>query len=240
MEVHHMELEKGPIIKSYKRHTLSRNLFIILLPTAACTILYFVEQSGSTGYLIKTLIKILLFIPIPLLYKTVFADTWQILKRSIKPLRGIVFGIVFFAVLLSAYYILARNIDLGVISQNLGKNMKVTASNFIFVAIYITFGNSFLEEYFFRGFIFLKLKENGHKFLGYTFSSVLFSLYHIMIFQKWFTTPMFILAVAGLAGVGLLFDFMDSKPHTIYNSWISHILADSAIMLIGLRMFNLL
>jgi membrane protease YdiL (CAAX protease family) len=110
----------------------------------------------------------------------------------------------------------------------------------IFVAVYITFGNSFIEEYFFRGFIFLKLHESGCRKTAYVFSSLLFSLYHIMMFRDWFTLPIFLLSVAGLAGVGFLFDYMNIKYKSIYNSWISHILADSAIMFIGFKMFELL
>jgi membrane protease YdiL (CAAX protease family) len=153
---------------------------------------------------------------------------------------GLILGIIFFTILLSVYFILRQYIDLDTISQNLRQNLKVTASNFIFVAAYITFGNSFIEEYFFRGFIFLRLYENGSRKTAYIFSSLLFSLYHIMMFKDWFTLPIFLLAVTGLAGVGFLFDFMDIKYKNIYNSWISHILADSAIMLIGFRMFGLI
>jgi hypothetical protein len=61
-----------------------------------------------------------------------------------------------------------------------------------------------------------------------------------MIFEKWFAPPIFVLAVIGLAAVGVLFDAMDIKNRTIYNSWLPHILADSAIMVIGFKMFGLL
>ncbi|TAH63854.1 MAG: CPBP family intramembrane metalloprotease, partial [Gottschalkiaceae bacterium] len=103
-----------------------------------------------------------------------------------------------------------------------------------------TFINSFLEEFFFRGFIFLNLYKLGFKKGAYIFSSILFSLYHIGIFKNWFNPLLIILAVSGLISVGFIFNYIDTKSKSFINSWIVHILADAAIMLIGLRMFNML
>jgi CAAX amino terminal protease family. len=221
-----------------------KNAYIIISSLAACIVLYFIEQSGSFNYIYKTLVKLFFFISTPMIYNRLFETDLhdRLFKRlnftSIK--IGLLLGAVSFVVLIGAYTVLKNQINLEQISLNLKQNVKVTASNFIFVALYITFGNSFIEEFFFRGFIFLKLHRNGKDRTAYIYSSLLFSLYHIMIFEKWFALPIFVLAVIGLAAVGVLFDAMDIKNRTIYNSWLPHIFADSAIMVIGFKMFSLL
>ncbi len=59
------------------------------------------------------------------------------------------------------------------------------------------FGNSLIEEYFFRGVIFRSLFERLPVF-AYIISSLLFSLYHLAIFGTWFSGYILFLALFGL------------------------------------------
>jgi hypothetical protein len=61
-----------------------------------------------------------------------------------------------------------------------------------------------------------------------------------MIFKNWFTLPVFLLAVCGLAAVGMLFNWLCTKSNNFINSWLPHIAANIAIILIGMRMFNMI
>ena len=144
-----------------------------------------------------------------------------------------------FLVIIASYFVLRGYIDFNRIAQELQSKSKVTPSNFIFVGLYITFGNSFLEEYFFRGFIFLNLFNLGSKKLAYIYSSLLFGVYHISIFKTWFNPILIGLALFGLISVGIIFNWLDTKTENFINSWLVHILADSAIIIIGMRMFKI-
>ena len=108
------------------------------------------------------------------------------------------------------------------------------------VGIYITLGNSFLEEFFFRGFIFLNLYNQGYKKIAYIYSSLLFGVYHIAIFKTWFSPLLTVLALLGLVIAGIVFNWIDTKSENFINSWIVHILADSAIIIIGMGMFGII
>lgn len=57
--------------------------------------------------------------------------------------------------------------------------MSVNADNFIYVALYISFINSLLEEFFFRGYVFLILKKDSSLKFAYGFSSLMFAFYHV-------------------------------------------------------------
>ncbi|MBZ9635369.1 CPBP family intramembrane metalloprotease [Clostridium sp. FP1] len=105
--------------------------------------------------------------------------------------------------------------------------------------MYITFGNSFLEEYFFRGFYLLKSYELKSKKFAYIYSSLLFGVYHIAIFKTWFNSGLVGLALIGLISIGFIFNWLDTRSKNFINSWLVHILADSAIIIIGLRMFGI-
>lgn len=219
--------------------------YIILSSLIVCILLYFVEQVLVVSYVVKTVIKILFFTLIPYVYMRTIKK--QQLSKAIKYKdidkhhlkMGFLFGMLSFLIILIAFYLLSNIINMESILGNLQSKSKINASNFIFVGLYITLGNSFLEEYFFRGFIFLNLYELNSKKSAYIYSSVLFGLYHIAIFKTWFNIELVVLALIGLISVGFIFNWLDTKSKNFINSWIVHILADSAIILIGLRMFGI-
>ncbi len=217
--------------------------YIIISSIIACIMLYFIEQVLVMSYLVKTLCKIILFTALPYIYislirKSSVSNRIRINKKDLY--LGIGLGMVCFIVLITVYFFLKDVIDLNTIANELQTKSKVSPTNFLLVAFYITFVNSFLEEFFFRGFIFLNLNELGFKELAYIFSSVLFALYHIGIFKNWFNPWLIMLAILGLVSVGFIFNYIDTKSKNFINSWIVHILADAAIMLIGMRMFGIL
>lgn len=220
--------------------------YIIISSLAACVLLYFVEQVLVANYVVKTITKVLLFTLIPWIYirflkRSELKEGININKIDKGHLRmGIIFGAASFLIILVTYYLLGNYINLQDISGDLQSKSKITPSNFIFVGLYITFGNSFLEEFFFRGFIFLNLYELKSRKVAYIYSSLLFGLYHIAIFKTWFSLELIGLALIGLVSVGFIFDWLDTKSQNFINSWIVHLLADSAIILIGLKMFSII
>lgn len=86
----------------------------------------------------------------------------------------------------------------------------------------------------------MNLYELKFKKTAYVYSSLLFALYHIAIFKSWFNIWLILLALTGLISVGFIFNFIDTKSNNFINSWIVHILADMAIMLIGMKMFGII
>ncbi len=220
--------------------------YIIISALLACIALYFIEQVIITDYLVKTITKVLLFTLIPTVYMKRFKKQRveqalhhpQINHRRLK--LGFLFGIAAFAIILLVYYFLHPVIDLDRIASELQTKSKITPANFILVGLYITLGNSFLEEFFFRGFVFLNLYELNHKKTAYIYSALLFGFYHIAIFKTWFNMGLTSLALVGLIGIGFVFNWLDTQSKNFINSWIVHILADSAIILIGLKMFEMI
>ena len=130
--------------------------------------------------------------------------------------------------------------DMSMITTSLENNIGVNKSNFVFVAIYISFVNSLLEEFFFRGFAFLSLKEVSNKKLSYIFSSLAFSLYHIAIMTNWFRLALYMILIVSLFVGGLIFDWLNEKYNNIYSSWLVHMCANFAINTVGFILFGIL
>ena len=119
------------------------------------------------------------------------------------------------------------------ILEELKNKSKINSNNYLLVAGYFSFFNSLLEELFFRGFIFLGLYNLGYKKLAHIFSAGLFAVYHVAIFATWFNPSLMTICIIGLFIGGVIFNYIDIKSNTIFNSWIVHILADLTIAYIG-------
>ncbi|MEQ6390562.1 CPBP family intramembrane glutamic endopeptidase [Bacillaceae bacterium S4-13-58] len=210
---------------------------ILFASLTTVTILFIIEQVLVVDYLIKTLSKITLFsLTILLVHyfgkkKITYLSPKGIDKKRRK--ISISIGLGAFFILIAAYLVLQSFIDFSVIENDLAQK-NIIKESFLLIGLYITFGNSFLEEIYFRGFIFKNLQKTNKKF-AYFYSSFLFSIYHTAIFLTWFSPTLFLLALFGLFVIGLVFCWLNEHSTNIYNSWFVHVLADIAIILIALH-----
>ena len=215
---------------------------IIGLSLVLCGSFYMIEQFTNTPYLITTISKIMLFgVLVSIIY---FVDTKKSIVDLILPKGnkgnvkfGIILGLAVLIIVYIGYFIFKGMIDLDSIMKEITETSKVTKVTYPLVALYITFGNSFLEEIFFRGFIFLRLYSKGYKKIAYIFSAGLFAVYHVAIFKTWFDPIIILVALIGLFAGGIIFNYINTKTKSIINSWLVHIFADIAIVSIGVRMF---
>lgn len=215
------------------------NKIVVIYAIFACATLFLFEQVIDVTYGVKTGLKIFLFAIIPLGF-VLKTRSFTLFKNADKKglLLGLGFGVTSFLVVIGAFILFQGVIDTHGILQNL-EEKNITASTFLMIGLYITFGNSFLEEFFFRGFIFFNLVKQN-KAVAYLFSSLLFALYHLAMFAGWFNLPLTILALLGLFVIGLVFNWLNQQSSSMLNSWMVHIFADIAIILIGMRLFEMI
>lgn len=206
--------------------------------------MYGIEIYIKPAYFIKSIYKIFLFAGFPLLYcaidKNIKFKDYFVIKDKRQIIISITMGLAVYLFILIGYYVLKGFIDLDNIELQLENNLNVNKDNFVFVAIYISFVNSMLEELFFRGLAFLTLKESSSRLFSYVISALAFSIYHVSILANWFNAIIYVVFIAGLFATGLLFNWLNEKNDNIYNSWIVHISANFSINTIGFIMFGLI
>ena len=204
-------------------------------------LLYILDQILMVSYLVKTSIKLFFLLLLPIVYSLYFKDDWikKSLRRPSFPhlRRVIILSFMVFSSIIVLFLLLQRQLHLETIIFELEDKYNIHANTFIFYGAYITFLNSLIEEFFFRGFVFLNLKNLGFKKWGHALSSVSFAIYHITIFKNWFSVSVFLLALGGLIAGGIIFNLLDDRPNNFLNSYIVHMSADLAIIMIGFYMF---
>ena len=169
---------------------MTRKIYIIIITIFACVCMGIVDAVIQPGYAIKSAIKIVMFLLLPFVYSMFDKDykITKVFKPDKKGFRLALFmGVLIYAVILSAYFIFRNVFDFSSLTSSLTSTTGVNKQNFIFVALYISFANSLLEEFFFRGFSFLTLKEVSDRKFAYIFSSLMFALYHIAMMIGWFS-----------------------------------------------------
>lgn len=217
-----------------------KKLHIPILVIIACIVMGIVDAVIQPGYAIKSAIKIIMFLLIPIVYGLFFKEFN--IKNLMKPDKkglciAICLGFVIYGVVLGAYWIFKDVFDFSALTGSLNETTGVNKSNFIWVAIYISFVNSLLEEFFFRGFSFITLKKLTSRRFAYVFSSMVFALYHIAMMIGWFGLPVIIISLVGLFIGGMIFNRFDEKRENIYLSWLIHMFANFATNTIGFILF---
>lgn len=217
-----------------------QSLSILIL--AICVTIFIIDKVIMPVYLVKSVLKVILFIGVPAVYSTVTGRNLfrGLLSGKSGLLRPVALGISVYILMIITFYLAAGFIDLENIRQRLSSNLDVERENFILVALYISIFNSLVEEVFFRGIAFIKMKGVSGRAYSYLVSAGSFAAYHVAILEGWADSVIVILAIAGLFLAGLFFNFLDEYSNDIKFSYLVHMFANFAINTIGLHMYGMI
>lgn len=218
-------------------------IVITTLIVFCCLVMAIVDGIIRPDYAIKSVIKIVLFLLAPVLYSMYdknlqLKSVLKFKKKDIKLTVGL--AVAVYVVVLAAYFVTKNIFDFSGVTKSLESNIGVTGDRFIWVALYISFINSFLEEFFFRGFAFLTIRRLTTRRFAYVFSALMFTLYHIAMMGGWFSIWVYIIIMVGLFVGGLIFDYLNERNETIYSSWMVHMFANFAINTVGFILFGII
>lgn len=216
---------------------------IALVAVVICVIMAVLDGVLMVNYFVKSAIKLALFLAAPLIYSAMRknADTKSFFKVDKKSMRmALVLCIPVYFIILGGYLIFCNIFDFSGITRSLTDNIGVSKGNFLFVSLYISFVNSLLEEFFFRGFCFLTFKNHISEVEASLFSALLFALYHVAMMIGWFSVSVFAITLTGLFAGGIIFNYLDKKTGTLYPSWFVHMFANFAINTIGFMLFGII
>lgn len=224
---------------------MNKKLTIMLSIFAFSIAVTFVDAFIHPDYFVKILIKIIFFLALPMLFFIKNKDDFKDFKKLfVFKKKGILssflLGIGVYAIILIGYFVSRSFVDFSKVTSNLTSGMGITANNFIYVSLYISLMNSFLEEFFFRGFGFITLKKYTSRRVAYLFSPILFAIYHVGMLVGMFHIAVIFLLLAGLIVGGCIFNYLNEKNENIYSSWFVHMFANFAINTIGFILFGII
>jgi membrane protease YdiL (CAAX protease family) len=166
--------------------------------------------------------------------------------RPLRPQRtglglGPAFGLLVTMLMLGVYFVALRQSPLmtntpGQIRHRLEQFGMDTKARYLALAAFIVTTHSLLEEYYWRWFVFGQLRRVLPRPAAVALSSLAFMAHHVIILyvylpgRFWTLAAPFSLAVA--AG-GAVWAWLYDRAGTLYPSWLSHLLVDAALFIIG-------
>lgn len=194
------------------------------------------------NYFVKIPIKILFFLALPMLFFVKNKAAFQDFKRLFVFKKGgigkaLLLGVGVYALIVGGYFLTRNIIDFSNVTASLTEGMGITAENFLYVSLYISLMNSFLEEFFFRGFGFITLKKYTTRTVAYLFSATLFAIYHVGMLVGMFHFGVLLLLLLGLIAGGCIFNYLNERNENVYPSWFAHMFANFAINTVGFILF---
>ncbi|MBQ3376314.1 MAG: CPBP family intramembrane metalloprotease [Erysipelotrichaceae bacterium] len=215
---------------------MKKTVIGLLMAAVSLAIMAYVENVIAPVYLIKSACKLILFCLPVIIYACMSNQSIKevIGLNKMKPARWLYLGMVLAYVGIIAVFLIVREqLDLENIRTSLINKEQLTRENCLFVFAYIIVVNSFLEESFFRGFIYQLFEKQGNGKTGMIVSAICFALYHIGMVSNWFNPLIFVLCITGLALCGVILQIVCLKFGSLKASWLIHGCANLAINTIG-------
>ena len=104
------------------------------------------------------------------------------------------------------------------------------------VAMFITILHSAMEEYYWRWFVYGHLRQMVGCWLGHLLAAVAFTGHHLVLMSVLFPFPL-ALFLSLLTGLGsLIWTRMYQRHGTVLGCWISHLIVDAFLMIVGYRL----
>ncbi len=203
-----------------------------LLPAVQTLLAVYLQWHTAISY--SVLKAVMIAIPIVIWWRRrdMSLRDWLGWKRP--SLRGSVgVGVLMAGVILGGYYVGFRNLlDPAPVAA------KVRALGLIeyywAMTVVVSLWNSLLEEYYWRVFLFGEFRRYlPGKLAVCLLGGFLFGLHHIFALLPLFDWPMVALFTVGTMAAGAVWSWMRVRGRSIVDCYISHLMADVAIMWIG-------
>lgn len=105
--------------------------------------------------------------------------------------------------------------------------------HYVLFAIFLSLVHSAFEEYYWRWFVFGSLAQQMHNIPAALISSVAFSTHHFIVLSVFFPAWFAVLGTVAVGLAGYVWCMLYARSGRLSASWISHALADAAVMIVG-------
>lgn len=214
----------------------------LMFPSLA-TWIYFIILSGSPAMgPVYTASKIFQF-SLPLL-ATIFLFRRRVtfFRGGLSGIRtGLMFGALVAAAIIGLYLVYLREAPVfAVFGDRLTEKLTglgaATPVRFAMLAVFISLFHSFLEEYYWRWFVFGELSRRITRPAAYVVASAGFSAHHVLVVLAYFGAeqwPWVVFFSLGVAVGGAMWCWLFERHDSLLAPWMSHLLVDVALLAVG-------
>jgi membrane protease YdiL (CAAX protease family) len=153
---------------------------------------------------------------------------------------GLAFGILVFVAVLVGYHFVLKPAGYlrkaaDAIHEKIAQFRINTAGRYLAMGAFYSILHSFLEEYYWRWFVFGQLQQVTAVGAAIVVSAVGFTLHHVLvlgIYFGWFSPATIFFSLAVTVG-GAFWAWLYFQSGSLYGPWMSHLLVDAVIFVVG-------
>jgi uncharacterized protein len=155
-------------------------------------------------------------------------------------LSGLVFGLFFGGAAVAIYFGALKSAGwFETAAGKMGRRLREfginSAAEYAAVALFYSLIHSLLEEYYWRWFVFGRLRQKISLTAAIAISSIAFMGHHVIvlgIYFGWDSPWTYLFSLATAIG-GAFWAWLYNRSGSIYGPWLSHMLLDAAIFGVG-------
>ena len=216
----------------------------LVVPTVGALFYFVIFPNGAVGRSAYTLTKLfILCYPLLLLWKT---GAGGVLKR----LPGIpwpswksvwITGLLSGLLIASAWFILMWT-PIGGLVKEAAPRVLVRAEglgfheNFLLFAIFVSVFHSGLEEFYWRWFVYGQLRGKLRRWGAHLLAAGAFGGHHLVVTLQFFPVSLALILTSCVVVGGVIWSVMYERQGTLVGCWLSHLLVDVMLMVIGYQL----
>lgn len=220
-------------------------LFAALFPTLG-TFLYFVAFTGSRWTApVYALCKVIQF-SFPLLWIAVVERVRPNLFRRPRK-AGLWIGLFSGLGLVASLFVVGRALlvrpELAGLPAAIARKTASfgidTPAEYIALALFYSLLHSLLEEYYWRWFLFRRLRQLVPVSAAMVLSSLAFTAHHVLVIGQFLGGygPATWFGALTMTGAGMLWAWSYHRSNSLFGAWISHALADAGLLWFGYQIW---
>ena len=218
-------------------------IFAVAFPTAAAWLYFVTFADAAFMPAIYSSCKVVQF-AFPLVWVLLHRSEYQ--GRPAAASRGITMGtlsgLAIVILMWTVYLTVIKDSGLALAAQpriaaRIAAMGAASPARFIALTLFVSVVHSFLEEYYWRWFVFDRMRTYCGGSLAVVLSSVAFTGHHVIVLHAfigpgpyWWVT---VVLSIGVALGGGLWAWLYARNGTLFSPWLSHTLVDLGIMAIG-------
>lgn len=191
------------------------------------------SQTGEfeIGKIIWVIAKIwLLLLPVVwLLYIDKGKLSWSPTNRK-GVVAGLLWSIPFAIIIYGTFWLAKSELDLSKSKELIEELGLSSPARFLIFASAMSLGNSLMEEYVWRWFVFSKFKLLLGVWPAIFLSAFFFTVHHIVIMWTFGSLWLVFIGSIGLFTGAIIWAWLYNRYNSIWPGWICHVAADAAIM----------
>ncbi len=227
------------IVNTKNKRVLYWAIMPALFFQAIGTYFYYVYPDVSFPQIIYVLTKILLIAwPLAcwaLIGRFDFINTAR--RRGKSLLLGFVSGLIFLVAILGVYFWQYEYFNqYAYLVKDKVESLGIGGIRFLIFAVFLSLIHSFIEEYYWRSFVFRGLFGLTKFWPALIIGAFAFALHHYLLLSQFFPWPIVLFFGTVVGAAGGWWSYIYSKTNSLWGAWLSHLFADLAVMIVAYMM----